>query len=288
MFLYFPNFLQRKLESIDLSCLYEIRLRIGQTIKVNLNNQYLELSEECVVDKKFLDDVIMRACNYSIFTVEDSIKKGFITTDEGERIGLCGQAVYENDRIINIKNITSLNIRIPHQIIGCAEKMFNYNIKNKNVLIISPPGYGKTTVLRDFVRIASNTLSLNTLLCDEKNEIACLTDSGFKNDVGKNTDVITFADKAFCLECGIRNMKPNLIAMDELFGENDVSALIKACSMGINTVATVHAKNIEDLKNNVWFFPLLKNKIFDYYFLLSSNDLGKIEKVYQSDGIKLC
>lgn len=204
----------------------------------------------------------------------------------------------ENNRIINISNISSLNFRIARQIKGCSNKVLRYiiNTENNNIyntIIVSSPGAGKTTILRDAVRKISNgieTLAFNGLnigLIDERGEIAAMYKGVAQNDVGMRTDVLANVPKAVGMKMLIRSMAPKVIVADEIGSYEDVEAINQAVCSGIKGIFTAHGSNMEDIMLNPALKELLKTHIFERVIFLNSRlEKGEIEKVYGLDKVR--
>ena len=280
-------------EKINFKELNEIRLRENQPIVVFINGQPFYLGEKGItsnedsaicVTKQEIESIVFSASDFSIYSVNEQIKKGFLIIDGGIRIGLCGNVVSENNEVKTISNFSSLNIRIPHEVKNCSLNAFSQIITDmhmKNTLVVSPPGAGKTTFIRDFVfQLSEKNYCLNILVLDERGEIS----GGGKLNLGKFADVLSFANKREGFEQGIRALAPNLIVTDEIGGIEDIKALQYATNCGVNVLATVHASNIEDLKAKEGFDELLKNKYFSRFVFLSSRQgPGTLEAVYNEN-----
>lgn len=215
------------------------------------------------------ENVIMRACERSLYTVTDTLKKGYISVRGGIRIGICGSAVTNGGDILSVKDFTSVNIRLPHAVPGCANELFA-RVTNggalKNTLIVSPPGVGKTTVLRDLCRLISDR-GHNVLLCDEKFEIASAVNGIPALDVGCRTDVMSGADKKRVFAFGIANMRPHAIMTDEL-SAGEIDDVRYAASCGVCVISTVHAASVDELKRKAGFDVAIKEKLFSVYAVL--------------------
>ncbi len=266
------------LSKLDEERIYEIRLRSGG-ISVNYGGRFFGLSETglCGFGMKIsyaeIDEVVLKASGHSIYAVNDQIKNGFLSLSSGVRIGICGEV---NDK--TIKNFTSLNIRFPHEIKGCADGIMKFIKRGKgcyNTLIVSPPGCGKTTLLRDIVRQLSDGGS-NVLVADERYEIAAFHD-GESLDVGRNTDVISGADKSFSFEQGIRYMRPDVLAADEIMTVKDVEAIERACHGGVGVIATIHSMG-KDYRNRLKGLGFAERVV-----VLSSESVGRIDGVYDGN-----
>ena len=249
--------------------LQEIRIRVNRPIILKLRQ--LEVLIEYIVNQTEILQILERLCENSIYAYKKQLCEGYITIKGGHRIGIIGSAVIENDQIINMKYITSLNFRIARQIINCSNKILGQvlDIKNQdiyNTLIVSPPGKGKTTILRDLIRQISNgidELNFRGRTCgvvDERGEIAAMYKGVPQNDVGIRTDIIENIPKAKGLKILIRTMAPQVVACDEIGSKEDVQAIQEAVISGVKGIFTMHGRNMEDIKQNKEIKPLIENK----------------------------
>lgn len=254
--------------------LNELRIRNGFPVRVCYDGLYRFLGknglcqsagEAFTASAHAAEEVIMRACEHSLYTVTDTLKKGYVSARGGIRIGVCGNAVMHGGEILTVKNFSSVNIRLPHQVKGCADGLFPRIATAdgiKNTLIISPPGGGKTTVIRELCRLLSEH-GYNVLLCDEKYEIACATDGAPMLDVG-SSDVMSGADKRRVFEAGVAYMRPDVIVADELF-PSDVQTVARAVHCGIAVIATAHARDYADFAKKPEFSEAIENRVFDMF-----------------------
>ena len=249
--------------------LQEIRIRCNRPIILRLRN--MEILIEYNISQKEILQTIEKLCENSIYAYKNQICEGFITVKGGHRVGITGSAVIENGKIINIKYITSLNFRIAREIIGCSRKILGQVIDVKentinNTLIVSPPGKGKTTILRDLIRNISNGveelgfIGKNCSVVDERGEIAAMYQGVPQNDVGIRTDVIENISKAKGMKMLIRSMAPEVIACDEIGSKEDVEAIKEALISGVKGIFTMHGKTLEDIKKNKEINELIENK----------------------------
>lgn len=295
------NIFQILSQAVKFSKLYEIRLRINQPICINYCNQFYFLSLEgltnleenaLICNKSLIDSVILKASNFSLYSINEDIKRGYITLKNGIRIGVVGEVVSENEIIKTIKDFNALNIRIPHEVKNCSLNVLNYLIENgqvMNTLIVSSPCGGKTTFIRDICyQISNKNYPINILLLDERNEISATNKGVPTMNVGKFTDILLFSNKKMGFENGIRSMSPNLIVTDEIANKEDCESLIFACNCGVNLLATTHAKNIEELKEKNAFNEILRKKIFKRFVILSQkNGAGTIEGVFDENLVRI-
>ncbi len=266
----------------------EIRMRADENIIIVVKNKKYYLKDDknefIKASQKTIENFILRASEYSIYAFNESINNGYLTLPKGIRVGLTGNIVAEKDKIITIKEFQAINIRIPHFIKNCSLPVYEFLVdsKVKNTLIISPPGCGKTTFIRDFVyQLYLHNISLNILIADERNEIASVVNGSPQISLGAFCDIYTNCNKSFAFKQGIRSMRPDVIVTDELNIETDTDCILEAINSGVNVVATIHAQNINQLEHKTGFDKILKNKFFDRFVLLSSdNGPGTLNAVY--------
>lgn len=260
---------------VNLNLLYELRVRADKPLRANLGGKFCYLGEYGVVatgeqalfpTAQEVADTLFAASGYSVYSVENQIKRGFVTGNEGERIGIAGSYVYDGDRALSVNRVTSLCIRVPHAIEGCAEEIYSRCLadETRSVLLLAPPGEGKTTLLRDLSRLICRRKALNVLVSDERGELSA-------GDLGDTSDVVRFADKNTAFTAGIRAMRPDVIVTDELLPE-DYAAVRRAVESGIAVFASAHLTRWEDVPE----------KIFARYVVLDG--LGHIGNVYGADG----
>ena len=293
---YLFNDLSRALDNLPYSKLCELRLRENNPVVVNLlgENYYLSRDGETknkdkamIVSKGFLQSVISRLSNNSMYTINDQIIDGYVTISGGIRVGVCGEVVSVDGRIKTIKNISSLNFRFPHSIKNCSLPIYNLIVTNGNInntLIIAPPGAGKTTMLRDIIyQLSKREDLLNILVVDERKELVEIF-NGKDVDKLKNIDVISNSTKKFAFNNGIRSMKPYVIITDEISIDRDIDDIKNAITSGVKVIASIHASSVFDLKNKTAFKDILTMNLFDRYIVLSNDGgVGVIEGIYDEN-----
>ncbi len=277
-------------EKVNLKAVNELRFRADKPIVVCVSGKNYFLTENGVssnlnnalyASKIAIEDIIFRASECSIYSVNEQIKRGFIVTDSGIRIGIGGNMVEENGQIKTMTNFSSCNMRFPHNVKNCSLCAYPYIVhdeKIENTLVISPPNAGKTTFLKDFVsQLSERKLSYNVLLLDERGELDNNVDSNF-------FDKIAFSTKKVGFENGIRSLSPDLIVTDEIGQEEDIDAIIYAITSGISVLATTHADSMETFLKKPLFQRVIKDKVFKRYVLLSKrNGPGTFEGVYNEN-----
>lgn len=274
---FLPKEILYSINKLNVDKLYEIRLRANFPIIIWYDFNKLFLSKDgatqrkenaLICNKDDIENIIYTVTEYSLYSVTDRLKDGYLTTNNGVRIGIAGECVFENNKIVTIKNFTSLCIRVPNNIVGCSKKLYELTLKDKlrNVLIIAPPKYGKTTLLKDLIH-NFDTL-INVLIIDERGELS----KGIEN-----ADVIKYADKNYAFQLAIRSLSPEVIITDELISDSDWCCVNRAVNSGIKIIATVHGKDVEEIKNKREFTP----NLFERYVVLESNgQAGIINKIY--------
>ena len=273
---------------------YEIRIRINKPIVVNYRGNYCMLSKKdgfvtnCLyANSDLINYILAVATKQSLYAFNDQIKKCFITTNSGIRIGICGEVVQNAGKVSTIKNITSLNIRISHQVKDCSEKIINFVCTNgvvKNTLIISPPGAGKTTIIRDIANKLSNEKQINNILVvDERYEIAG-TSNNNNIEMGMFVDVISGSNKNFAFDECLKSLSPSVIITDEISEESDIASVAKAIKSGVKVIATAHAENVNDLKHKKYFKDLLEYRYFERIIVLSKRSgVGTVEGIFDEN-----
>lgn len=278
-------------EIVKLNCnnnITEIRIRSkNKAIVICGKNEFIL---DLVITPKIILDILLNISKMSIYAIQTDLNNGFVVIRGGHRIGVCGEVVYEDGKIKNIKNICSLNIRVARQIYGCADSVLSEIIVNgvfRNTLIVSPPGCGKTTLLRDIVRQVSNGVKVigfsgkNVSLIDERGEIASCYDGVPSLDVGVRTDVMSNVKKSLGMSMMIRSMAPDIIATDEIGSSEDILAIKSAILSGVKVIFTMHGDSLNSIMKNPNVKELLDMNVFRKIIVLSSGKIpGIVEKIY--------
>lgn len=281
--------------------LNEIRIRSGRPVLVNRRGNEYMLSESgkeialpvkrgtsqqrseaqpngICFDAAQVEHIFHHICQYSPYAYEEELKNGFLTVSGGHRVGVAGQILSQHGSVQSIRNIRFLNIRISHEIIGCADPVMDriYDPQTgrwHSTMIIAPPACGKTTLLRDMIRqISDGTAGRQPQtvgLVDERSEIAGCFYGQPQNDVGMRTDVLDGCPKACGMEMLLRSMAPDVIAVDEIATDRDVETLLLSLHCGTAILATVHGSSIEEMAAKKYLKPLFGSGCFQRFVILS-------------------
>lgn len=285
---------------IQYEYLQEVRFRVGQPVLLQYKNQEFSLKEKkegrgiaaCIFSKEEMKETIEYISNFSMYAFENEMRQGFLTIQGGHRIGIAGKVFVEQGRVKRITNIGSLNIRIAHEVIGCSKKIIQYLWEKDefcHTLIISPPGGGKTTLLRDIIReIAGEKSRLTVGVVDERSEIAASYMGIPQNQLGIRCDVMDGCPKAEGLLMLLRSMAPDVIALDEIGGEEDLAALQQGRNCGCKILATIHGSSIEEIKRKPQMKELMANQGFERYVILGNRlQTGTIREILDHTGEKV-
>lgn len=283
-----PVDLVQALNNVNFDKLEEIRIRAGRPVilKIGLNEivlKYIAKTEDILNMLQFF-------CNNSIYTYQNQISKGFITLPGGNRVGISGSVVIKDGKVTNINNIYSLNIRIARQIKDSSNNIISHVLNTAensiyNTLIVSPPGMGKTTILKDLARRIStgipeiNFKGIAVTIIDERNEIAAMYKGIPQNDIGIRTDVLDNIPKPVGIKMAVRTLSPKVIVADEIGSKNDSEAIIYAVCSGVKGVFTAHGRSLNDLKINPELNALINSGVFEKIIFLDEVNKGYIKSV---------
>lgn len=283
--------------------LQEIRLRACLPLSILVDNrEYFVDRQGRIVDipgeaarplPEELENLLGHLCKYSIYAFADEIRQGFLTVQGGHRVWLAGQVILDGEgRIKNMKYIRYLNIRIAHQIRGAADALMPCLYEDGQVmstLLISPPGGGKTTMLRDIIRqVSDGTVygrGINVSVVDERSEIAGSYLGVSQNDVGIRTDVLDGCPKVEGMMRLIRSMAPRVLAVDEVGSLADAQALQMAGGCGCKLLATIHGGSMEEVRRKDYMRYIMEQGLFERYVMLDRRQGAcRIVEIYDGEG----
>lgn len=280
---------------------HEIRLRRGRPVTLDVGDEEVFVSSRggiasgpddgyIFTDQEALVTLQLMAGS-SIYSYEDEIRQGYITLRGGHRVGIVGRAVVQDGTVKVIKDISGFCIRVSHEVLGAADAVMPYLVKSRNrlfhTLIISPPRCGKTTLLRDIARQASDgvrslgLVGLRVGIVDERSEIAACYYGVPQNTVGMRTDVLDACPKAAGMIMLVRSMSPDLVVTDEIGREEDSVAVREVMNAGVSIVATAHGDSLDDVTRRPALRCLFEGQMFERVVTLSSKDgPGTVESVF--------
>lgn len=273
-----PPHLRRQAQQVDKARQVqaeELRLRAGRLMAVVYPEGERAVPGEELVSPRDLELVLEIATQASAHTALERMRSGFFTVQGGHRIGICGSAVMKEGEVYNLRQLSSLAIRIARQVPGAAANVADRLWQGQNfqsTLILSPPGGGKTTLLRDLIRCLANGEGhppLRVGVADERGELAAMWNGVPQLDVGRQTDVMDGCPKGTGLLMLLRGMNPQVLAADEITAPEDCAALLMAANCGVSLVCTAHAADLADLQTRPLYKPMLENRCFQKLVVLT-------------------
>lgn len=266
----------------------EIRLRAGQPLSVLLpaGEVYPAADGSAIIMPHDLEQLCDTVTGYSRYTVSESISHGYITAKGGFRLGICGTAVIKNGCNTNMRDISSVTIRVGREVTGICDKLLPQLIEDNlfhSTLIIAPPGAGKTTLLRDMIRCLSDGSDCcppqRVAVVDERSEIAVMYQGLPQMRMGSHTDVLDACPKAIGIPLLVRSVNPQIIAVDEITAQEDLCAILAASNCGVQFLATIHAADRQELSCKPLYAALMESRIFSYIVSIGKDRQYTVEKL---------
>jgi stage III sporulation protein AA len=274
--------------------LEEIRIRIDRPIEITMKGAPRFLSY--IIRQEDAFHLLNKISQFSIYTLEEELKRGYITVSGGHRIGLAGKVILEEGKVKAIRDIASFNIRIAKEKIGIAEKIipFIFNSSWNHTMIVGPPQTGKTTLLRDIARIISSGNHEKRIqaskvgIVDERSEIAGCVNGIPQMTFGHRLDVLDACPKAEGMMMMIRSMSPDVLVVDEIGRMEDAQAIQEAVHAGIKLIMTTHGTSLEEVKNRPSLKSIIDQNIFQRFIVLSrAHGPGTITHILDGNGKEL-
>lgn len=280
------------LDELGRYALTEIRIRRNKPVVFIINNipsfadKYSVITHflpkaPLIVDDVSFDEMLNAMCEYSFYCKINTMKNGFITLENGSRVGVCSTAVYDDNSLVSVKDVSSVAVRIPRQAVGCGTEIVKALFSNGlcSAIVAGKPSSGKTTLLRDMARELSsgfNSKYSKVTVVDERNELAGKVGKAFTLDVGVNTDVITGFEKAMAIETAIRTLSPDVIVCDEVSTLKEAQSIKFGFSCGVHFLLSVHIGSFDDLFRRTVLRELLESGFFKKIILLDDGYTAKI------------
>ncbi len=283
VFLCFPQQIQEQIRNLDLwsrNNIEEIRVYKGKAVQLYTAGRRISLKGR--IEGHDMTNLLNHLMKFSYHSYEEDLAKGFITIDGGHRVGVCGKAVLNNGKVSLLRDVSSLNIRCAKEVVGCSDTMMHLILGDnqlvKNTLIVSPPGCGKTTLLRDIARNLS-LKGYKISICDERSEIAGMHDGKSSYQLGDTVDVLDGCPKGEGMIMMIRAMSPQVLITDEIGKQEDIFAIKTCINCGVSIITSIHGNDMNDLKISS-IHPLIESKVFhNIVFLSDRPKAGTVREV---------
>lgn len=259
----------------------ELRFRIGRPAMVLIENREEVLPGSVTVTDRLLEELLNRATGYSPYALKLEETGLFLPLEGGGRMGLCGETVIRDGKLFGLRQLSSVSIRIPHEIIGVAKETAERLLGDGQVpslLIVSPPGEGKTTFLRDLIRLISQR-GFRVAVADERREISGMTGGRPQLELGPTTDILAGCLKEQAIPLLIRAMNPQVLAVDEISSLRELEQIQYAAFSGVTVLATAHGTDLGSLQQRPMYRRLLASGAFSWCITLKRGTPPKLERV---------
>ena len=289
-----PRLIQEQITLIPKNVLEEmeeIRIRVGRPIEVSVKGKALFLPYFTTVEDAL--HLLDKLSHFSMYTLEEELRRGYITIEGGHRVGLAGKVILENGQVKAIRDVSSFNIRIARENIGIADRwvpyLYNHG-KWLHTMIIGAPQSGKTTLLRDLARFISSGSNDGMIeaakvgIVDERSEIAGCMNGIPQLQFGPRIDVLDACPKAEGMMMMIRSMSPQVLIVDEIGRTEDTIAILEAVNAGIQLMMTTHGYSYEEVLNRPALAPIMKQKMIQRYLVLSHTKKSRSVMVLDENG----
>ena len=274
----------------------ELRLRVHMPLTALTSDGELLVApaeREALVTGDDIERMVAGVTEFSRYASVEALRQGYLAVRGGFRLGVCGTAVLRDGAVCNLKDFSSLALRIVHERIGLgaelAPRLFDGAERFQSTLILSPPGGGKTTLLRDLIRCLSlgseEHRALRVAVIDERGELAVSYQGRPQTELGNHTDVLDGCPKALGIPMVLRAMAPQIIAVDEITAAEDIAAMCAAANCGVGLLATIHAGGVGELRRKPLWCELLTAEVFSRAIVIG-NAGG--ERTYTVEEMPLC
>ena len=290
IFDYVPKAIEQELKNVSRHLSFqeieEIRFRVGRPIEITANRKTVFLPY--LLSREEAEQIMEKLSKHSFYTLEEELKRGYITIEGGHRVGLAGRVILEEGRVKGIRDVSSFNIRIAREKIGVAEAFvpFLYESRWHHTMIIGPPQSGKTTFLRDLARIISSGVKKHNIppykvgIVDERSEIAGSVNGIPQLTFGPRVDVLDACPKAEGMMMMIRSMSPDVLIVDEIGRQEDTAAILEAVHAGIRLIMTTHGESLEEIQQRPSLQPIMNQDIFTRFIELTRKKIVTMKNQY--------